>query len=180
MTKVDILNPKCKILHGELDLRYLLSYNLVIPFFTTLSTTKYRGWIQKHFPHIDQYLSEKIDFKHCELKIWQTKSAWKFLISGTSPATLELKDVFEKIVKILENHKLKILYICNFQVLSMSQSALIRYFYKRDCQIHLDHTSTKEVNKIGLSKNVAADDKQKSPREEINLMTENPVYQQKF
>ena len=100
VTKADILNPKCKILHGELDLRYLLSYNLVIPFFTTLSTTKYRGWIQKHFPHIDQYLSEKIDFKHCELKTWQTKSAWKFLISGTSPATLELKDVFEKIEKI--------------------------------------------------------------------------------
>ena len=180
VTKADILNPKCKILHGELDLRYLLSYNLVIPFFTTLSTTKYRGWIQKHFPHIDQYLSEKIDFKHCELKTWQTKSAWKFLISGTSPATLELKDVFEKIVKILESHKLKILYICNFQVLSMSQSALIRYFYERDCQILLDHTSTKEVNKVGFSKNVAADDKQKSPREEINIMTENPVYQQKF
>ena len=144
-----------------------------------MSTTEYRGWIEKHFPQVDQYLSEKVDFKYCELKTWQNKSSWKFLISGSSPATLELKDVFEKIVKIVEKHKLKILHICNFQVLSMSESSLIRYFYEQNCQIYLDHTSKKEVNKVGFSTNAASDDKQKSPREEINIMTENPIYQQK-
>ena len=166
-------------MHSERDTRYLLSYNLIILFFTTLSTTKYRGWIKKHFSQIDQFISENVDFKRCKLKTWKTEGV-KFLIYGANPATLELKDVFEKIVKIIEHNKLKILYICNFQELTMSEAALIRHFYDRDCQIHLAVTTTKEVNKVGFSKNVAGDDKQKSPCEEINIMSENPIYQQKF
>ena len=51
--KSDILNPKCRIMHSEMTTRYLLNYNLIIPFFTTLSTTNYRGWIKKHFSQID-------------------------------------------------------------------------------------------------------------------------------
>ena len=140
----------------------------------------------------------------------QNGKHWKFLISGKDPAFLELVDILKQIGDLCQKYHMRNIFFCNFQALMINQTAIKRCFKNIVIQINLVNTSPvtdtrinesggareKEdegvakhgddingdiaVNKIKFSNKVEGDAKENNPRDQVNIMTENEKYREKF
>ena len=176
----DMNNIHCKIKILDALPEDFSRQSLILPFFA--GNAPLQDWVRTTFPHWSKE-SNYICQSKCTLQIKRRETCFQWLICGSLPTIMELKEILISIRDTCLKHEIKQICFIHFDELKISMNYLKRLFCKNSCQINILKRLILNkcmINKVRFGGHVASSAAEKSPVDELNIIDEDIVYIEKF